>query len=260
MLQPFADVVKLFLNQFTFTRAGTQRIYLAAPALALILALILPLVINEKRGGITWRLRYLFILIVLSLNIYPLILTGWSSNSKYAQLGRMRGIAQTISYEISLAFLLMSLFLINYSTSFAQSYESTFSGLRAGALPLIALWILTCVAELNRTPYDFAEGESELVSGFNIEYGRARFAVLFIAEYAIILTLRYITILFLRGRGGVDIFSVAGAILISRGVLWLRATLPRFRYDLLIELAWKTLLPARLGIVQISILINVINR
>jgi len=180
---------------------------------------------------------------------------GWGSNRKYAVLGGLRAAAQTISYEIRLAFLIISVLTFNTVASFkhlALNYSLSF--MAAPLLLVVGPWLISCVAELNRTPFDFAEGESELVSGFNVEYGSIKFALIFIAEYGIIYILALLTsfTFFLPGHEIHRLGAFLGVAFMFC-VIWLRTTLPRFRYDLLIELAWKTLLPARLGLSQIAV-------
>lgn len=248
LLQPFADVVKLFINSFTLISIVVSSRFLMAPSLALILALILPLVLPLRGSRIRWEFSFLLLLTILSLNIYPLLLSGWASRRKYAFIGGLRGVAQTISYEIRLAFLVMSLFVLSCVRRFSReelgvNYISFY--------PLMGLWAVSCVAELNRTPFDFSEGESELVSGFNIEYGSVKFALIFMAEYAIILTLRLLRAVLLLGVKFLRVKVVIAGLILRRVVIWLRATLPRYRYDLLMNLAWKTLLPWRIGITQV---------
>lgn len=134
----------------------------------------------------------------MSLGLYPLLLAGWASNRKYALVGALRGIAQTISYEISLALILFRFLFLWPTLNLAEIFISQdLYSIRGLAAPLILFWLVSCIAETNRTPFDFAEGESELVSGFNIEYGAGGFALIFIAEYASILFLRMLTRLFL---------------------------------------------------------------
>ena len=175
-------------------------------------------------------------LIILRLNIYPLLLAGWSSNRKYALIGGLRGVSQTISYEIRLAFLTIGLFLEIGELRLRLGHVGE-SGRTLWVFPLLALWALSCVAELNRTPFDFSEGESELVSGFNIEYGAVKFAILFIAEYAMIFRLSLLTRLLVASRHQLRRVVVVGGVLLASVVIWLRATYPRYRYDLLINLA-----------------------
>ena len=228
-------------------------VFFGRPALSLLLILGFTLLIRRRVRGRSLVLGLLIFILFLSLNVYPLLGAGWASNRKYALIGGLRAAAQTISYEIRLAFLVLAIFICWGDLNIrrlAQPY-------RYGRLSLFAwgaclLWLVTCVAELNRTPFDFAEGESELVSGFNIEYGASKFAIIFIAEYGIIYFLRILTgyIFFSSHRiRGLTIFW--GLVRCAR-VVWLRVTLPRFRYDLLIALTWKKILPWRLVVCQVS--------
>ena len=147
-------------------------------------------------------------------------------------------MAQTVSYEISLALVLLSFILVTHSWTLRGVLEGQASATRVGLFgPLLALWVTTCVAETNRTPFDFAEGESELVSGFNVEYGAGGFALIFIAEYARILFLRFIRAALTLGRTGLTPAAACGMVLFGAGWVWLRATYPRYRYDKLIALA-----------------------
>merc|ERR1712020_603542 len=148
------------------------------------------------------RISLIFIYIILSINVYPVLFSGWSSNRKYALLGRLRSVAQTISYEVSLALILI--FYLSLSISlriFVIMKINQYFFKILVFIPMVGIWLISCVAETNRTPFDFAEGESELVSGFNIEYGSVIFALIFIAEYAIIIFMRIIfTVIFFSFR------------------------------------------------------------
>jgi len=212
--------------------------------LVLIVWMLVPLI----SGSLSVKYSSVIIVIILSFGVYPLLLSGWASNSKYAILGSLRGVAQTISYEISLALILLTFLL--YANSYEFEEIIKFSKL----FPLIMvlpfsclLWLVSCIAETNRTPFDFSEGESELVSGFNIEYGSGLFALIFIAEYGRIFFLRMISsVLFL----GIPLRSPFIHINITFLIffwIWSRTTLPRYRYDLLISLAWKDFLPIALA-------------
>ena len=245
VLQPFADAVKLFVKAPIRLRINNAGIFYIAPLGGLSVAICL-WVVRPVMTSSGIPLRGLTILAVLGLGVYPLFLAGWASNRKYAQLGAMRGVAQTVSYEIRLGLILFRLYRLkrnklNLSGKFLATADDI-----VFLMPLMFLWLITCVAETNRTPFDFAEGESELVSGFNVEYGRGGFAIIFMAEYAIILFFSMLTrVMFLRVYfgGSAEIYSVG-----LRGWwIWLRATLPRYRYDKLLSLAWKRLLPLSLG-------------
>ena len=193
LLQPFADAVKLFLKELVMPYFSVVRYFVLSPVLILFLVLIIwalfPLTENSKARDI----RVLIFIILLSLNVYPLFFSGWRSNSKYAIIGAVRGIAQAISYEIRLALIILRLITLIIRRRFYTVGNPGILALIAVILPLCCLWIISCVAETNRSPFDFSEGESELVSGFNIEYGGVLFTLLFLREYAIILLLSFIT-------------------------------------------------------------------
>nr|UOU85369.1 NADH dehydrogenase subunit 1 [Theodoxus fluviatilis] len=250
--QPLADAAKLLTKETTKPSMANQSPYFIAPILSLILALILwqlnPL--ENASAFIKWGI--LFFLCVSSLNVYGTLLAGWSSNSKYALLGALRAIAQTISYEVSLALIL--LFSLFTSETFNLTEIKSFNELIWFIFllsPIALIWLVSCIAETNRAPFDFAEGESELVSGFNIEYGSGGFALIFMAEYANILFMSLLTaILFFGGSSFLisdDIIMFLKTLFFAFFFVWARATLPRFRYDLLMSLTWKGFLPVALS-------------
>jgi NADH-ubiquinone oxidoreductase chain 1 len=193
----------------------------------------------------------LYFLCVSRLNVYTTFIAGWCSNSKYALLGSLRRIAQTISYEVSISLILLSCLLIHHSININFININIISWISIIILPVAILWFITNLAETNRTPFDLAEGESELVSGFNTEYRRSRFALIFIAEYANILVIRLFTVTFFIGTYISSIILILFTVLIALLFVWLRATLPRIRYDNLIYLTWKCFLPFTLTILYI---------
>lgn len=201
----------------------------------------------------------IILLVIIRLGVYPLLIAGWASNRKYALIGAIRGVAQTISYEIRLALILFSLLCWTRGASISViSKFNEYLILAWVALPGLFFLLVSCVAETNRAPFDFAEGESELVSGFNVEYGRRLFAIIFIAEYARILFLSTLlaTIFSSSNR---STYSVAlGAVRFVFFWVWLRRTFPRYRYDKLIRLAWKTLLPGTLFFIFSSLTFSII--
>jgi NADH-ubiquinone oxidoreductase chain 1 len=206
----------------------------------------------------SFDLGVLFFLCCLSIGVYSVIIAGWSSNSNYALLGGLRAVAQTISYEVRLALILLSLiFLVGRYNFFNFIFFQINSWFIFLCFPLILTWFCTSLAETNRTPFDFAEGESELVSGFNVEYRRGGFALIFLAEYSRILFMRILfRMLFLGG----DIYSLIFFLklrFISFIFIWVRGTLPRFRYDKLMFLAWKRFLPFSLNYLVLIIGINI---
>lgn len=252
VLQPAADAVKLFTNRLTFLGPINKAIYFFSPVLRLGLTLAFLVLISPACGGARLSCALICLFMLLRLNIYPLIGAGWGSGRKYASLGGLRAIAQTIAYEISLAFLCISFFVWwGRRKVLVLYYPSGLGPVIVVALPLFLLWRVTCIAELNRTPFDFAEGESELVSGFNVEYGSVKFAIIFIAEYGIIYFFSVLSsYLFFRNKFPTRAALITGVVLRGR-VVWLRVTLPRFRYDLLMGLTWKKILPWSLGACQL---------
>lgn len=244
VLQPVADAVKLFTKEVVFPFKGNSLIFVFSPIAGLAISLglwtLLPYFENTYP---LWVSSILFIT-VLGIGTYPLLIRGWSSNRKYAIVGALRGVAQTISYEIRLALILFSFLLISMSTRLHYIVMINSFVFLWGLSPIIrGLWLISCVAETNRTPFDFAEGESELVSGFNVEYGGRGFAIIFIAEYSIILLLRMLTgtiMGFNNSSGGGRFVSM---VVFAFVWIWFRATYPRYRYDMLINLAWKSILP-----------------
>ena len=249
LIQPFADAFKLLSKQAFKPWATNFFIYLGSPVRALILALSSWSLTPLTNSNIQWEFSLFWLLVFIGLSLYPLLIAGWRSNNQYGLLGAMRGVAQTISYEIRLAITLLGILVLIKSLNFIRRFY-IWSWLNLSlALPLILLWIIRAIAERNRTPFDFAEGESELVSGFNIEYGAYGFTLIFLAEYASILFLSLFTGLLRLNLRNLN-FSRIRAILAFRYLwVWLRATLPRHRYDLLIDLAWKRMLPLRLSLV-----------
>ena len=249
--QPLADAAKLLTKEVAKPTIANYSPYFAAPVFSFILALLLWQLYPRLRSLSYFKWGVLFFLCVSSLNVYGTLLAGWASNSKYALLGSLRAIAQTISYEISMALILLfPLFLIGSFNFIEISEGQRILWLVFLILPAASLWFVTCIAETNRAPFDFAEGESELVSGFNIEYGSVGFALIFLAEYANILVISlFSAVLFFGGPQMIiasDIILVAKITFFAFLFVWVRASYPRFRYDLLIALTWKGFLPAAL--------------
>nr|YP_010547140.1 NADH dehydrogenase subunit 1 [Maoricolpus roseus]UYK51654.1 NADH dehydrogenase subunit 1 [Maoricolpus roseus] len=251
--QPLADAAKLLTKEVAKPTMANYAPYFAAPIFSFILALLLWQLYPSVFSAAYFKWGVLFFLCVSSLNVYGTLLAGWASNSKYALLGSLRAIAQTISYEISMALILLfPLFLVK-SFNFTEIMEKQeFIWLAFLMIPAALLWFVTCVAETNRAPFDFAEGESELVSGFNIEYGSVGFALIFLAEYANILVMSlFSSILFFGGTEMLmlssDLIMMLKVVFFAFLFIWIRASYPRFRYDLLMGITWKGFLPAALA-------------
>nr|AWB99836.1 NADH dehydrogenase subunit 1 [Anopheles darlingi]AWB99901.1 NADH dehydrogenase subunit 1 [Anopheles darlingi] len=248
LLQPFSDAVKLFTKEQTYPLVSNYISYYFSPVFSLFLSLLIWMCIPYLIKLYSFNLGVLFFLCCTSLGVYTVMIAGWSSNSNYALLGGLRAVAQTISYEVSLALILLSfIFLIgNYNFMNFYNFQS-YIWFIFFCFPLGLVWLASCLAETNRTPFDFAEGESELVSGFNVEYSSGGFALIFLAEYSSIL---FMSMLFVVIFLGGDIYSLLfffKLTFISFIFIWVRGTLPRFRYDKLMYLAWKSFLPFSLN-------------
>nr|ATN40449.1 NADH dehydrogenase subunit 1 [Xizicus howardi] len=246
--QPFADVIKLLTKESTYPVLSNYFLYYFSPIFSLFLVLLVWMVYPFLTVMFTFNLGLLFFLCCTSMGVYTVMIAGWSSNSNYALLGGLRAVAQTISYEVSLALILLSfVFLIDgYCLMNFIKYQNYIWFLFL-SFPLMLAWFASCLAETNRTPFDFAEGESELVSGFNVEYSSGGFALIFMAEYASIL---FMSMLFCVMFMGSDVFSFVfffKVAFLSFMFIWVRGTLPRFRYDKLMYLAWKGFLPLSLN-------------
>lgn len=241
--QPLADALKLFLKEKVIPHGSNQYIFILAPILSLILAVSLWYLYpsSYRYGYVCWGVLLFFC--ITALNVYGTILAGWSSNSKYAFLGALRGAAQTISYEVSLLLLLLFSAFLLITCSWNEAVLNRFPVFLL-LVPIILVWFTSRVAETNRAPFDFAEGESEIVSGFNIEFRGGLFAIIFLAEYARILFISMATsIWFLRRRFFNPIILTLEILVISIFFLLIRRAYPRYRYDLLIILCWKSFLP-----------------
>nr|WGO58028.1 NADH dehydrogenase subunit 1 [Rhabdoblattella disparis] len=248
ILQPFSDAIKLFTKEQTFPLVSNYICYYISPVFSLFLSLLIWMIMPYVSGLYSFELGLLFFLGCTSLGVYTVMVAGWSSNSNYSLLGGLRAVAQTISYEVSLALILLSfVFLIgSYNMINFYFFQSSLWFLLI-TFPLALVWFTSCLAETNRTPFDFAEGESELVSGFNVEYSGGGFALIFMAEYASIL---FMSMLFCVIFLGCDVNSIIFYFklsFISFLFIWVRGTLPRFRYDKLMYLAWSSFLPLSLN-------------
>nr|YP_009228217.1 NADH dehydrogenase subunit 1 [Gobiobotia filifer]AKG64582.1 NADH dehydrogenase subunit 1 [Gobiobotia filifer] len=256
LLQPIADGVKLFIKEPVRPSTSSPFLFLATPILALTLAMTLWAPMPMPYPVIDLNLGILFILALSSLAVYSILGSGWASNSKYALIGALRAVAQTISYEVSLGLILLSVIIFSggYTLqTFNTAQESIW--LLAPAWPLAAMWYISTLAETNRAPFDLTEGESELVSGFNVEYAGA------LSPYSSWPMCQYSTNKYTFSRTfpkGIpfpqhtttnNYYPYYLASLLSVVFLWVRASYPRFRYDQLMHLVWKNFLPLTLALV-----------
>nr|YP_009531192.1 NADH dehydrogenase subunit 1 [Ornebius fuscicerci]AXY63949.1 NADH dehydrogenase subunit 1 [Ornebius fuscicerci] len=248
ILQPFADAVKLFLKEQTYPYLCNYLIYWFCPIVGLVLSLIVWLVFPFFTCFISFEFGLLFFLCCLSMGVYSIMLAGWSSNSNYALLGSLRAVAQTISYEVSLSLVLLSFIMMVEGFKLVNFYYyQEYIWFIVFNLPLGLIWFSSMLAETNRTPFDFAEGESELVSGFNVEYSSGSFALIFMAEYVSILFMSLMIVILNLGCNMKSFFFFFEIVLVSFMFIWVRGTLPRFRYDKLMYMSWKIYLPLSLN-------------
>nr|WEY28452.1 NADH dehydrogenase subunit 1 [Balaenoptera musculus]WEY28465.1 NADH dehydrogenase subunit 1 [Balaenoptera musculus]WEY28478.1 NADH dehydrogenase subunit 1 [Balaenoptera musculus]WEY28595.1 NADH dehydrogenase subunit 1 [Balaenoptera musculus]WEY28881.1 NADH dehydrogenase subunit 1 [Balaenoptera musculus] len=256
LLQPFADAIKLFTKEPLRPATSSTTMFIIAPVLALALALTMWSPLPMPYPLINMNLGVLFMLAMSSLAVYSILWSGWASNSKYALIGALRAVAQTISYEVTLAIILLSVLLMNGSytlSTLATTQEQLW--LLFPSWPLAMMWFISTLAETNRAPFDLTEGESELVSGFNVEYAAGPFALFFLAEYANIIMMNMFTaILFLgtfHNPYNPELYTtnlIIKTLLLTMSFLWIRASYPRFRYDQLMHLLWKNFLPLTLAL------------
>nr|WDV10719.1 NADH dehydrogenase subunit 1 [Parnassius szechenyii] len=248
ILQPFSDAIKLFTKEQTFPMYSNYVSYYFSPIIGFILSLMVWMLIPYYFNMFSFNLGILFFLCCTSMGVYTVMVAGWSSNSNYSLLGSLRAVAQTISYEVSLALIMLSSIVLimdfNMMKFFIYQDLIWFFFMM---LPLSMCWISSSLAETNRTPFDFAEGESELVSGFNIEYSSGGFALIFLAEYSSILFMSMLFVLMYMGGYNMSLLFYLKLVFISFLFIWVRGTLPRYRYDKLMYLCWKSYLPISLN-------------
>nr|URH16249.1 NADH dehydrogenase subunit 1 [Plecturocebus bernhardi] len=256
VLQPIADAMKLFTKEPLLPTTSTTVLYVIAPTLALSIALLLWTPLPMPLPLINFNLGLLFMLAISSLAVYSILWSGWASNSKYALMGALRAVAQTISYEVTLAIILLSVLLMSGSFnlhSLITTQEHLW--LLLPSWPLAMMWFISTLAETNRAPFDLTEGESELVSGFNIEYAAGSFALFFMAEYMNIIMMNALTTtIFLatpHAPLAPELYTanfMTKTLLLTTLFLWIRTAYPRFRYDQLMHLLWKKFLPLTLAL------------
>lgn len=244
ILQPFRDAIKLFSKELFLIKNSNYIFYLISPIFRIILILIIWLIIPNYFNLYYLNLNLLLFLCFLRLGVYIIIIRGWSSNSIYSILGAIRSIAQTISYEVRLILIILSnlLFIERFNLINLIKFQYYINFI-IYLYPLILIFLIRLVAELNRTPFDLAEGESELVSGFNTEYIRGGFALIFISEYGIIILIRTIFVFFYLGNFLLKFLFFIKILIIINIIIIFRGTFPRYRYDKLIILIWKRFLP-----------------
>nr|YP_010460102.1 NADH dehydrogenase subunit 1 [Lycosa shansia]UUC05149.1 NADH dehydrogenase subunit 1 [Lycosa shansia] len=253
ILQPFSDAIKLFNKNLLSLEITNFTLSYMTPFLSLFISLcMIPIMLFNFHPLIDIKHNLLMFFILSSMSVYFILLIGWSTNSKYCHLGSIRSVAQMISYEVPFFMIILFLVILSQSYSFTQMEESQYMMyFFFGNMLLFMMWLSTCLAETNRSPFDFAEGESELVSGFNVEYMGGWFALIFLSEYLSMLILSMIsTMMFFSPIK--SYLSMTIMIMISILLIWVRGTYPRFRYDLLMSMSWKVFLPLSMFIIIIS--------
>nr|QDX07566.1 NADH dehydrogenase subunit 1 [Callopanchax sidibeorum] len=257
LFQPIADGVKLFAKEPLKPSTSLPLLFLFTPAMALTLALMLWTPLPTPHPIADLNLSILFMLAISSLAVYSTLGSGWASNSKYALIGALRAVAQTVSYEVSLGLILLSTVIFTGGftlQNFATAQESVW--LIIPAWPMATMWFISTLAETNRAPFDLTEGESELVSGFNVEYAGGPFALFFLAEYTNILLMNALSaVIFLGTFMSLSFPEYTSSSLMIKTAfmsvlfLWVRASFPRFRYDHLMHLIWKNFLPLTIALI-----------
>ena len=267
VLQPFADLIKMLFKEIVLPANANRTLFLMAPLITLVTAFAawaaVPVdprfVIADINAGL------LYILAMTSLGVYGVILAGWASNSKYAFLGAMRSAAQIVAYEIAMGFALIGVLMAGGSLNLgdivaAQEGTSVFSWFFIPLFPLFLVYFISGVAETNRAPFDVAEGESEIVAGFHVEYSGIGFALFFLAEYTNMILITVLTVVFFCGGwlspfAGIEalqgswiaapsfVWLVLKMLVFCFAFLWFRATFPRYRYDQIMRLGWKVFIP-----------------
>jgi NADH-quinone oxidoreductase subunit H len=267
--QPFADVFKLLMKEVVIPSNSNKLLFRLAPMIALIPAFaawaVIPLsptvVVSKADAGL------LYLLSLTSMGVYGIIIAGWAANSKYAFLGAMRSAAQLVAYEIAMGFALVGVLMATGSMNLGRIVETQGGGFLSWnwfwLLPLLLVYFISGIAETNRAPFDVAEGESEIVAGFHVEYSGMAFALFFLAEYANMILISALTAVFFFGgwQGPFEGYPGLGATFLGQPsflwlflkafvlvflFLWFRATFPRYRYDQIMRLGWKALIPVTL--------------
>nr|YP_010953285.1 NADH dehydrogenase subunit 1 [Olinga feredayi]WMQ76534.1 NADH dehydrogenase subunit 1 [Olinga feredayi] len=248
IVQPFNEAVKLFSKELMIPYMSNYLLFLISPIFMLFLSLFVWSMLPYVELMFFFNLGIIFVLCCLSLSVYFLLISGWSSNSNYSLLGSLRGVAQVISYEVSLALLLFSFVILVMDYNFMMfSLYQKYLWFIVILFPVGMCLFSSMLAETNRSPFDFAEGESELVSGFNIEYGSGGFVLIFLAEYTSILFMSMIFCVILLGGNLFSLMFYFKIMILGFMFIWVRGIMPRYRYDKLMYMAWKIYLPISLN-------------
>ena len=237
LFTPISDAIKLFFKNIGLVLKSKEIIFILSPVFSVVFLFLVWFLYPFFSSNNMFWYGYIIFMCVSSINVYCILGSGWGSNSKYSLLGSVRGLAQVISYEI--LFVFISFFPLCFQGSFFLfNFISNIYWYGLWLFPLFVLWVVRCIAETNRSPFDFSEGERELVSGFNTEYGAMEFACLFLGEYGQIIFIRCLGILLFFPLH-YELINLFFGLVLAVSFIWFRSTFPRFRYDLLMELAWR---------------------
>uniref|UniRef100_UPI0030FE8082 NADH dehydrogenase subunit 1 n=1 Tax=Synergus nanlingensis TaxID=3135082 RepID=UPI0030FE8082 len=249
IFQPFSDALKLFFKENFFIKNMNFMYYMMSPLFMLMLMLMIYLTLPNLYNLNYIDLNLLLFLCFLSLGVYMLMIMGWSSNSMYSMLGSIRSIAQTISYEVSLILIMMSnlIFIESFNLINLINYQF-YLNFMIYLYPLMLMFLVSLIAELNRTPFDLAEGESELVSGFNTEYSSGLLCIIFMSEYGMIIIMSYVFVMFYLGSFSYLFLYFIKILFFMNLIIIFRGSYPRYRYDKLMILIWKSYLPMILNL------------
>nr|QEI26530.1 NADH dehydrogenase subunit 1 [Eurydema ventralis] len=259
ILQPFSDGLKLFFKEQTFPYKSNFMIYYVSPMWLLILSFLLWSLFPFLFNVYNFNYGILFFMVCTGMGVYGVMLSGWSSNSNYALLGSLRSVAQVISYEVSMIMIMLCIIIFVFSYNLLDMmYYQNMVWFMFMCFPLFFCWMSSCLAETNRSPFDFAEGESELVSGFNVEYSSGGFAFIFLSEYMNIIFMSLMTVVIFLGCDLWSVMFYIKVMMIVFWFIWVRGVLPRFRYDKLMYLTWKLFLPLSLNffLFYLAVLVN----
>lgn len=277
LLQPFADVLKLLTKEIIFPKNANKFLFMIAPIITLATAFAAWAVVPFEDGLVLADINagLVYVLAMTSLGVYGVIIAGWASNSKYALLGALRSAAQIVSYEIAMGFALVGVLVAAGSLNLSEIVRAQEGGVVNWylwpLLPLFVIYYISGVAETNRAPFDVAEGESEIVAGFHVEYSGAAFAIFFLAEYANMIIISALTaIMFLGGwyspfsgdswiAQPSIIWFLGKTSIFMYAFFWFRASLPRYRYDQIMRLGWKVFIPITIVWIMVVAVMKVYN-
>ena len=261
LLQPLADGVKLFSKEIIIPNHVNIFLYLWAPILALTLALVTWSLAPLGKDIILINIEMTMVLIfaLSTVGVYAILVSGWASNSKYAFLGALRAAAQMISYEVCIGLIIINVILCigSFNLNSIVKYQTNSTWFLFPLLVIAFMFFICSLAETNRAPFDLTEGESEIVSGYNIEYSSMSFALFFLAEYSHIIFMSYLFVVMFMGGGDffvvdIDLFLYVKLMFLTFSFIWVRTSFPRLRYDQLMYLLWKSYLPLSIGLVVLT--------